>query len=123
MGEIKKTKLNKRNENKIITILTLGFKNPKEDPRYGTSALNGEVFYWRVGYSNCRLEKSDPPNQWFSPNKQAQKARRKRQSSVVQTTQRGRGQKRKQRDANENEEQSYINEEKTVIEHQLTNND
>ena len=48
--------------------------------------------------------------------------------SVLQTTHQrhGRGQKRKQRDANENEE-SYVNKEETVIEHQsnivLTNND
>ena len=95
------------------------FKNPKEVPRYGTSALNGEVFYWRARYSNCRLEKPDPPNQLFFSKKQAQKARCKYQLSVVQTTQRGHGRKQKQRDANENEEQSYVNEEETVIEHQL----
>ena len=36
VGEIKKTKLKKRNEDNIITVLSLRFNNLKEDPRYGT---------------------------------------------------------------------------------------
>ena len=46
-------RIKKRIEQKDIVVLSLRFKNPKEDPRYGSSLE--EVFYWSAKYSNCRL--------------------------------------------------------------------
>ena len=37
VSEIKKIKIEKKSENKINIVITLMSKNPKEDPRFGSS--------------------------------------------------------------------------------------
>jgi len=115
VGEIKKKKVKKRNEVDIIIVLTLRFKNPTEDPRYGSSVGFDEVFYWSARYSNCRLEKAGPPNQLFFQTKQSKKPRRKKQSSTGRTRR-----KRKRNENDENDEESYVDESNHILQ---TNND
>ena len=119
VGEIKNMRIKKRNEQKDIVVLTLRFKNPKEDPRYGSSLE--EVFYWSARYTNCRLEKPGPPNQLFFIKKNPQKARRKQLSSVTRGSSRRASRKCSRRDANEDDE-SYINIQDIEIENQTKNN-
>ena len=82
IGEVKKFEVKKRSDEEIITVLTLWFKNPKEDPRCGSSLE--ETFYWNARYLDCHSEWYGPPtNQLFFPKEQAQKARRNCQLSAI----------------------------------------
>ena len=99
-------------------MITLRFKNPKEDPMYGSSVGFDEVFYWSARYSNCRLERAGPPNQLFFPTQQSQKPRRKQQSLVGRRTAR-RKRRRDENDESYNEETEFQNQSNIL----QTNND